>query len=147
MLLNEIFPDDPSDEKAQADKQFNIGMDALKKRYAPPSPEVVAAHKARQNTNQELGRQNQIRRQRVEQALEPIAQKFKADQFDDFKREAEALVPPEELMLVNLPHVFDTYNPEKKQALAQSWAEYGNSRDAGEVQNIGPTGHKNWTGD
>jgi cytochrome c551/c552 len=139
MKLNEIH--DPEDRKVQLQR----AMDQLKKQYAPrpqPSAEVVADRRRKFE-------EHQARRKRVEAALEPIAQKYKGDQFEEFKKEAEATIAPEELKLIDLSWAFDFFNPEKKAAHAQSWVEYGKARERGDpsVVGIGPGGARNWTGD
>lgn len=155
MRINEIFDDPMDDEKTRRQKQLQASLAQLQRQYAPPSPEVLAHRKAKNAEAQERGRQHEERRKRVEMALEPIASKFKGDQFEEFKREAEALIPPEELKTVDLQSVFSFYNPDKKREHEQSWIDYGKEREKSareggsnpQIHGMGPTGHRNWTGD
>ena len=143
MKVNEIY--DPEDRQATLKR----AMDQLQRQYAQPSPEVLAARKAKQEASRKASDEHNARRKRVEAALEPIAQKYRGDQFEDFKREAEALVPPEELKTVDLNFVFSYYNPDKQEENRKSWEDYGRRRAEGDpsIVGIGPGGGRNWTGD
>lgn len=96
--------------------------------------------------------------QQVKEILKPIAEKYHANEFDQFEAEALSIIPRNELGGVDLWLVFNQLNPERirqQQELdtklasnsAAAWANYGSERAAGNLQGTGPTGNKNWTGD
>lgn len=146
MRINEIFDDPMDDEKALRQKRLQASLNQMAKQYAPrPKPSAAEV----EATNQKHA-EHKARRDRIEQSLAPIAQKFAGNQFEEFKREAESFIPPEELKIVDLQSVFSFYNPDKKRESEQSWVDYGKSRARGDdpqIHGMGPTGKRNWTGD
>lgn len=148
MLLNEIFGlGDPIDRKRKLDAQ----MARMSSDYAPggplnrnkPSREVQADRKRK-------AEEYQARRQRVEQAVEVLANKYPADQRAAFEREARETIPAAELKLVDLAWAFDNYNSEMKAHNAASWEDYGSRRERGDdpmIHGLGTNGNRNWTGD
>jgi hypothetical protein len=142
MKLNEIF--DPETRASQ-----------LKAMQDKLSQHPVMSHEDRiqQRIKNALGKQHagevNNRRERIELALLPLAQKYSGDHFAEFKRDAVALVPKEELQLIDLNQFFATHNPEKKAQGEASWADYGQARANKDpsVFDMGPTGHRNSTGD
>lgn len=144
MRINEIFDEPIDDEKAHRAKQLRAAMDHMAKQYARPTPEQEAARRAKQEASRKAYDEHNERQKRVELALAPIAQKFKGDQLEDFKREAEALVPPDELSTVDLDTVFRLYNPDMIKQSEDSWNHYGEMRAKGDPSVVGPDG---WTGD
>lgn len=144
MKMNEIF--DPEDHKASLQRTMN----RFARQYAPEPEDVVAARKEKNASSQEAARKYNERRKRIEMALEPIAQKYKGDQYEQFKNEAEATLDPEELKMIDLPFTFNMLNPEKIADNTRGWKEYGEQRAKGnnpQIHGMGPTGHRNWTGD
>lgn len=119
MLLNEI--NDPNRQAQLASALAN--MHAQNRPRPKPSQEQLDDRKRK---NDEFN----ARRDRVEAALEPIAQKYSGDQFEQFRQEVESTISPEELKAVDIASAFRRFNPEAKAAFAKSWDDYGKDRDA-----------------
>lgn len=127
MKLNEI-----------QDPKFAAALKNLQATNRPrpqPLPGDMDARRQRQD-------EFQARRQRVEQALEGLAQKFSGEQFELFKQAAEQQIPADELKLVSLDTMWRQYNPEAKSQNAKAWDDHQVEPGAGPVPGV-----DNWTGD
>lgn len=134
MKINEIY--DPEDRKAA----LNAIMRDMRHQYSrrpQRSPEEIEARRR-------AGDEIIAKRKRIEDLLVPVAEKLRADQFEEFERQARELVPEEELKLVHLRTIFNVHNPEIKKSFAAFWDNYA---DSSERTGMGPTGQRNWTGD
>ncbi len=137
MQLNEIIDPNSPEHKAR----LKAAMNQINKQGGPSSVPHIEKE-ARNQRNAEY----EARRERVHQALQAIAQKYKGDQFDEFEKEAESTIDPQELSLVDLPWAFNAFNPEKKEENHQHWEDYGKNYDKVE-KGLGPGGLRNYTGD
>ena len=68
-----------------------------------------------------------VRKSDQEMAVElaaRIAQKYSAMQYDEFEQEMKNITPKHLLPLMNLPQLFDMYNPERQQKGGDIWNRY-----------------------
>lgn len=68
-----------------------------------------------------------VRKSDQEMAVElaaRIAQKYNAMQYEEFQQEMHNIAPKHLLKLMNLPQLFDMYNPERQRKGGEIWDRY-----------------------